>query len=171
MYLSFFAAPPPVWKPLMLLNFVSSKGKSLKRLYIRYLTWTKHILHLYLFVLYVIYILHLFFWQKRLEEKEEKIAPDTLLGTTHTYVVPSGAQDKTGAKRVRIFSESNVIVVKLDSSELCFLMMRWVDSLVGCYMCVKMILIHVQSELEILVNAVIDVGLIAGWYTTSSKDW
>nr|GMC88197.1 splicing factor 3B subunit 2 [Ipomoea batatas] len=35
-----------------------------------------------------------------LEEKEEKIAPGTLLGTTHTYVISTGAQDKSGAKRV-----------------------------------------------------------------------
>ncbi|KAF9618229.1 hypothetical protein IFM89_000864 [Coptis chinensis] len=36
-----------------------------------------------------------------LEEKEEKIQPGTLLGTTHTYVVGSGAQDKAAAtKRV-----------------------------------------------------------------------
>ncbi|MCL7038975.1 hypothetical protein MKW94_016372 [Papaver nudicaule] len=36
-----------------------------------------------------------------LAEKEEKIAPGTLLGTTHTYVVDAGAQEKAaGAKRV-----------------------------------------------------------------------
>ncbi|CAK8577755.1 unnamed protein product [Lathyrus sativus] len=35
-----------------------------------------------------------------LEEKEEKLAPGTLLGTTHTYVVGTGTQDKSGAKRV-----------------------------------------------------------------------
>ncbi|CAK9181774.1 unnamed protein product [Ilex paraguariensis] len=35
-----------------------------------------------------------------LDEKEEKIAPGTLLGTSHTYVIGSGTQDKTGAKRV-----------------------------------------------------------------------
>nr|XP_027111743.1 splicing factor 3B subunit 2-like [Coffea arabica] len=35
-----------------------------------------------------------------LEEKEERIAPGTLLGTTHTYVINTGTQDKTAAKRV-----------------------------------------------------------------------
>ncbi|KAL3519703.1 hypothetical protein ACH5RR_017852 [Cinchona calisaya] len=35
-----------------------------------------------------------------LEEKEEKIAPGTLLGTTHTYVINTGTQDKIAAKRV-----------------------------------------------------------------------
>lgn len=35
-----------------------------------------------------------------LEEKDERIAPGTLLGTTHTYVVGGAAQDKSGAKRV-----------------------------------------------------------------------
>ncbi|KAG6778712.1 hypothetical protein POTOM_015056 [Populus tomentosa] len=35
-----------------------------------------------------------------LEEKQEKIAPGTLLGTTHTYVVNTGTQDKAAAKRV-----------------------------------------------------------------------
>ncbi|RZC16377.1 hypothetical protein D0Y65_009581, partial [Glycine soja] len=35
-----------------------------------------------------------------LEEKKEKIAPGTLLGTTHTYVVNTGTQDKSGAKRI-----------------------------------------------------------------------
>ncbi|WCJ26992.1 proline-rich spliceosome-associated (PSP) family protein [Euphorbia peplus] len=35
-----------------------------------------------------------------LEEKAEPIAAGTLLGTTHTYVVGSGTQDKSGAKRV-----------------------------------------------------------------------
>ncbi|XP_022996847.1 splicing factor 3B subunit 2-like [Cucurbita maxima] len=35
-----------------------------------------------------------------LEAKEEKVAPGTLLGTTHTYVISGGTQDKTGAKRV-----------------------------------------------------------------------
>ncbi|KAL4200488.1 hypothetical protein AMTRI_Chr02g253750 [Amborella trichopoda] len=35
-----------------------------------------------------------------LEEKEERIAPGTLLGTTHMYVL--GAMDKTGAKRVEL---------------------------------------------------------------------
>ncbi|XP_020529305.1 uncharacterized protein LOC110008112 isoform X1 [Amborella trichopoda] len=48
-------------------------------------------------------------WKKRnwrlvfnqvLEEKEERIAPGTLLGTTHMYVL--GAMDKTGAKRVEL---------------------------------------------------------------------
>ncbi|KAL4205539.1 hypothetical protein AMTRI_Chr01g115110 [Amborella trichopoda] len=35
-----------------------------------------------------------------LEEKEERIAPGTLLETTHMYVL--GAMDKTGAKRVEL---------------------------------------------------------------------
>ncbi|XP_047313417.1 splicing factor 3B subunit 2-like isoform X2 [Impatiens glandulifera] len=35
-----------------------------------------------------------------LEEKEAPVAPGTLLGTTHTYVIGSGTQDKTAAKRV-----------------------------------------------------------------------
>ena len=35
-----------------------------------------------------------------LEEKEERIAPRTLLGTTHTYVINIGTQDKTRVKRV-----------------------------------------------------------------------
>ncbi|XP_073225537.1 uncharacterized protein [Cicer arietinum] len=39
-----------------------------------------------------------------LEEKEEKLAPGTLLGTTHTYVVGTGTQEKSGAKRVRMKS-------------------------------------------------------------------
>ncbi|XP_026393854.1 splicing factor 3B subunit 2-like isoform X2 [Papaver somniferum] len=34
-----------------------------------------------------------------LEEKEEKIAPGTLLGTTHTYVVGAGAQEKAAASK------------------------------------------------------------------------
>lgn len=36
-----------------------------------------------------------------LEEKCENIAPGTLLGTTHTYVIKTGTQEKTGAKRVK----------------------------------------------------------------------
>ncbi|XP_047324087.1 splicing factor 3B subunit 2-like [Impatiens glandulifera] len=35
-----------------------------------------------------------------LEEKESAVAPGTLLGTSHTYVIGSGAQDKAAAKRV-----------------------------------------------------------------------
>ncbi|PWA71569.1 proline-rich spliceosome-associated (PSP) family protein [Artemisia annua] len=35
-----------------------------------------------------------------LEEKEEKIAPGTLLATTHTYVIGGAPQDKPSAKRV-----------------------------------------------------------------------
>ncbi|KAL4191774.1 hypothetical protein AMTRI_Chr07g82300 [Amborella trichopoda] len=35
-----------------------------------------------------------------LKEKEERIAPGTLLGTTHMYVL--GAMDKIGAKRVEL---------------------------------------------------------------------
>lgn len=37
---------------------------------------------------------------KVLEEKGESVAPGTVLGTTHTYVIKTGTQDKTGAKRV-----------------------------------------------------------------------
>ncbi|EPS67905.1 hypothetical protein M569_06869, partial [Genlisea aurea] len=35
-----------------------------------------------------------------LEEKEEKIAPGTLLAPSHTYLINTGAQEKAGAKRV-----------------------------------------------------------------------
>ncbi|KAL9411757.1 hypothetical protein AB3S75_045374 [Citrus x aurantiifolia] len=35
-----------------------------------------------------------------LEEKEERIAPRTLLVTTHTYVINTGTQNKTRVKRV-----------------------------------------------------------------------
>ena len=37
---------------------------------------------------------------KVLEEKGESVAPGTLLGTSHTYVIKTGTQEKTGAKRV-----------------------------------------------------------------------
>ncbi|KAL6573958.1 hypothetical protein OROHE_001500 [Orobanche hederae] len=44
-----------------------------------------------------------------LEEKEEKIAPGTLLGTSHTYVINTGgAQDKTGAKRVDLLKSQKL---------------------------------------------------------------
>ncbi|VFQ89519.1 unnamed protein product [Cuscuta campestris] len=55
-----------------------------------------------------------------LEEKEEKIAPGTLLGTTHTYVISTGAQDKTGAKRVDLLrgQKSDKVDVTLAPEEL-----------------------------------------------------
>ncbi|GJY50503.1 splicing factor 3B subunit 2-like protein [Tanacetum coccineum] len=37
-----------------------------------------------------------------LEEKEQKIAPGTLLGTTYIYVIGGAPQDKPSAKRVRV---------------------------------------------------------------------
>ncbi|XP_020517707.1 uncharacterized protein LOC18425496 isoform X3 [Amborella trichopoda] len=40
-----------------------------------------------------------------LEEKEERIAPGTLLGTTHMYML--GAMDKPGAKRVELLLGQN----------------------------------------------------------------
>ncbi|PKI40126.1 hypothetical protein CRG98_039498 [Punica granatum] len=57
-----------------------------------------------------------------LEEKEEKIAPGTLLGTAHTYVVNpgAGAQDKTGAKRVDLLrgQKADKVDVTLQPEEL-----------------------------------------------------
>lgn len=56
-----------------------------------------------------------------LEEKEEKIAPGTLLGTTHTYVVGSGTQDKAAAaKRVDLLrgQKSDKVDVTLRPEEL-----------------------------------------------------
>ncbi|PQQ10114.1 splicing factor 3B subunit 2 [Prunus yedoensis var. nudiflora] len=55
-----------------------------------------------------------------LEEKEEKIAPGTLLGTTHTYVVGSGTQDKAGAKRVDLLrgQKADKVDVTLQPEEL-----------------------------------------------------
>ncbi|CAH9059878.1 unnamed protein product [Cuscuta europaea] len=55
-----------------------------------------------------------------LEEKEEKIAPGTLLGTTHTYVISTGAQDKAGAKRVDLLrgQKSDKVDVTLAPEEL-----------------------------------------------------
>ncbi|CAI9787918.1 unnamed protein product [Fraxinus pennsylvanica] len=55
-----------------------------------------------------------------LEEKEEKIAPGTLLGTSHTYVINTGTQDKTGAKRVDLLrgQKSDRVDVTLAPEEL-----------------------------------------------------
>ncbi|KAH0763498.1 hypothetical protein KY290_019571 [Solanum tuberosum] len=55
-----------------------------------------------------------------LEEKEEKIAPGTLLGTTHTYVINTGTQDKTAAKRVDLLKgqKSDRVDVTLAPEEL-----------------------------------------------------
>ncbi|THU44288.1 hypothetical protein C4D60_Mb02t05820 [Musa balbisiana] len=53
-----------------------------------------------------------------LEEKEERIAPGTLLGTAHTYVL--GAQEKTGAKRVDLLrgQKSDKVDVTIQPEEL-----------------------------------------------------
>lgn len=53
-----------------------------------------------------------------LEEKEERIAPGTLLGTTHTYVI--GTQEKPGAKRVDLLrgQKSDKVDVTLRPEEL-----------------------------------------------------
>ncbi|KAI6703794.1 hypothetical protein NL676_012930 [Syzygium grande] len=56
-----------------------------------------------------------------LEEKEEKIAPGTLLGTSHTYVVNTGGtQDKAGAKRVDLLrgQKTDKVDVTLQPEEL-----------------------------------------------------
>ncbi|XP_022886326.1 splicing factor 3B subunit 2 isoform X2 [Olea europaea var. sylvestris] len=55
-----------------------------------------------------------------LEEKEEKIAPGTLLGTSHTYVINTGTQDKTSAKRVDLLrgQKSDRVDVTLAPEEL-----------------------------------------------------
>ncbi|PPD82196.1 hypothetical protein GOBAR_DD20868 [Gossypium barbadense] len=55
-----------------------------------------------------------------LEEKEERIAPGTLLGTTHTYVVNTGTQDKSAAKRVDLLKgqKSDRVEVSLQPEEL-----------------------------------------------------
>ncbi|KAH7859032.1 hypothetical protein Vadar_030681 [Vaccinium darrowii] len=55
-----------------------------------------------------------------LEEKEEKIAPGTLLGTSHTYVIGTGAQDKAAAKRVDLLKgqKSDRVDVTLQPEEL-----------------------------------------------------
>ncbi|KAG5066228.1 hypothetical protein JHK86_009959 [Glycine max] len=56
---------------------------------------------------------------KVLEEKKEKIAPGTLLGTTHTYVVNTGTQDKSGAKRVKLKRVSSIFREKGEKGFLC----------------------------------------------------
>lgn len=55
-----------------------------------------------------------------LEEKEEKIAPGTLLAPSHTYVINTGAQDKSGAKRVDLLrgQKSDKVDVTLAPEEL-----------------------------------------------------
>nr|XP_011460254.1 PREDICTED: splicing factor 3B subunit 2 isoform X2 [Fragaria vesca subsp. vesca] len=55
-----------------------------------------------------------------LEEKEERIGSGTLLGTTHTYVVGSGTQDKAGAKRVDLLraQKADKVDVTLQPEEL-----------------------------------------------------
>ncbi|XP_062013215.1 uncharacterized protein LOC133729668 [Rosa rugosa] len=55
-----------------------------------------------------------------LEEKEERVASGTLLGTTHTYVVGSGTQDKAGAKRVDLLrgQKADKVDVTLQPEEL-----------------------------------------------------
>ncbi|KAL0398631.1 UNVERIFIED_CONTAM: Splicing factor 3B subunit [Sesamum radiatum] len=55
-----------------------------------------------------------------LEEKEEKIAPGTLLAPSHTYVINTGTQDKTGAKRVDLLrgQKSDKVDVTLAPEEL-----------------------------------------------------
>lgn len=45
-------------------------------------------------------MLVIYLFVKVLEEKGESVAPGTVLGTTHTYVIKTGTQDKTGARRV-----------------------------------------------------------------------
>ena len=52
---------------------------------------------------------------KVLEEKGESVAPGTLLGTSHTYVIKTGTQEKTGAKRVSsLLLHAQRFVVLLD---------------------------------------------------------
>ncbi|XAR66437.1 hypothetical protein NMG60_11012672 [Bertholletia excelsa] len=55
-----------------------------------------------------------------LEEKEERIAPGTLLGTSHTYVIGTGTQDKTAAKRVDLLrgQKADRVDVTLQPEEL-----------------------------------------------------
>ncbi|XWS12686.1 hypothetical protein CRYUN_Cryun37aG0111600 [Craigia yunnanensis] len=55
-----------------------------------------------------------------LEEKEERIAPGTLLGTTYTYVVNTCTQDKSAAKRVDLLKgqKSDRVEVSLQQEEL-----------------------------------------------------
>uniref|UniRef100_A0A803LPT9 PSP proline-rich domain-containing protein n=1 Tax=Chenopodium quinoa TaxID=63459 RepID=A0A803LPT9_CHEQI len=55
-----------------------------------------------------------------LEEKEERIAPGTLLGTSHTYVVGATNQDKAGAKRVDLLrgQKADKVDVSLQPEEL-----------------------------------------------------
>ncbi|EOA17961.1 hypothetical protein CARUB_v10006376mg [Capsella rubella] len=55
-----------------------------------------------------------------LEEKVEGVAAGTVLGTTHTYVIMTGTQDKTGAKRVDLLrgQKTDRVDVSLQPEEL-----------------------------------------------------
>ncbi|KAI3740789.1 hypothetical protein L2E82_31263 [Cichorium intybus] len=55
-----------------------------------------------------------------LEEKEEKIAPGTLLGTSHTYVIGGAPQDKPSGKRVDLLrgQKTDRVDVSLQPEEL-----------------------------------------------------
>ncbi|KAG7557673.1 PSP proline-rich [Arabidopsis suecica] len=55
-----------------------------------------------------------------LEEKSENVAPGTVLGTTHTYVIRTGTQEKTGAKRVDLLrgKKTDQVEVSLQPEEL-----------------------------------------------------
>ncbi|XP_074271264.1 uncharacterized protein LOC141595190 [Silene latifolia] len=55
-----------------------------------------------------------------LEEKEERIAPGTLLGTSHTYVLGGATQDKNAAKRVDLLrgQKTDKVDVSLRPEEL-----------------------------------------------------
>ncbi|WZZ25157.1 hypothetical protein YC2023_008558 [Brassica napus] len=55
-----------------------------------------------------------------LEEKGESVAPGTVLGTTHTYVIKTGTQDKTGARRVDLLKgqKTDRVDVSLQPEEL-----------------------------------------------------
>ncbi|KAL9240111.1 hypothetical protein vseg_014369 [Gypsophila vaccaria] len=55
-----------------------------------------------------------------LEEKEERIAPGTLLGTSHTYNIGGATQDKAGAKRVDLLrgQKADKVDVSLRPEEL-----------------------------------------------------
>jgi splicing factor 3B subunit 2 len=57
---------------------------------------------------------------KVLEEKGESVAPGTLLGTSHTYVIKTGTQEKTGAKRVDLLrgQKTDRVDVSLQPEEL-----------------------------------------------------
>ncbi|KAG7553009.1 hypothetical protein ISN45_Aa06g035790 [Arabidopsis thaliana x Arabidopsis arenosa] len=52
--------------------------------------------------------------------KSENVAPGTVLGTTHTYVIKTGTQEKTGAKRVDLLrgKKTDQVEVSLQPEEL-----------------------------------------------------